>query len=260
MAGIVAVPTREQLLHFCAEAPIERVFIEDLARAGLGRLAAVADGERLTAVCHIGANIAPAGEGCGVFAELMRGSGARMIIGKEHAVGALWSAARQLLPEPREDRPGQPVYTIDQPPAPGSTGLRQASLSDFDLLLPACAAAHAGELGVNPLRDEAGAFRRRVRRQIERGRSWLWERDGTILFKAEASAWTPSVVQLQQVWVDPSARNRGYARRGMGDLCRLLLDRVPAVCLFVRAENAAAIRLYEVVGMRRVGAYRSILF
>jgi predicted GNAT family acetyltransferase len=81
-----------------------------------------------------------------------------------------------------------------------------------------------------------------------------------IRFKAEASAWTPSAVQLQQVWVDPTSRNRGDAKRGMRDLCRLLLDRVPSVCLFVRPENASAIRVYEAIGMRRVSSYRSLIF
>ena len=84
--------------------------------------------------------------------------------------------------------------------------------------------------------------------------------DGTIRFKAEASAWTPSAVQLQQVWVEPSVRGRGYAQRGMRDLCRQLLERVPAVCLFVRAENAVAIHVYESIGMRRTIAYRSLIF
>ena len=60
-----------------------------------------------------------------------------------------------------------------------------------------------------------------------------------IAFKAEASAWTPSAVQLQQVWVDPQLRDRGYAKRAMRDLCRRLLEQVPAVCLFVRPENDA---------------------
>ena len=67
-------------------------------------------------------------------------------------------------------------------------------------------------------------------------------------------------MQIQQVWVDPSVRGRGYAQRGMRDLCRMLLDRVPRVCLFVRPENAPAIRVYEAVGMRRVLAYRSVIF
>ena len=73
-------------------------------------------------------------------------------------------------------------------------------------------------------RDPEG-FRWRTRSQIEEGRSWLWVERGTILFKAEASAWTPAAIQIQQVWVDTPARNKGYAQRGMRDLCRLLLER-----------------------------------
>jgi predicted GNAT family acetyltransferase len=81
-----------------------------------------------------------------------------------------------------------------------------------------------------------------------------------IRFKAEASAWTPAAVQLQQVWVDPQARRRGYGRRALADLCRLLLERVPAVCLFVRPENLPALRLYDSVGMTRELTYRSLVF
>jgi predicted GNAT family acetyltransferase len=62
------------------------------------------------------------------------------------------------------------------------------------------------------------------------------------------------------VWVDPVARGRGYAQRGLRDLCRLLLARVPTVCLFVRPENTPALRLYEAIGMRRVLTYRSLIF
>ena len=65
---------------------------------------------------------------------------------------------------------------------------------------------------------------------------------------------------LQQVWVDPGVRGCGYAQRGMRDLCRLLLRLVPVVCLFVRAENAPAIRVYEAIGMRRTISYRSLIF
>ncbi len=133
-------------------------------------------------------------------------------------------------------------------------------MADFGRLVTACAAAHELELGIDPLARDADAFRWRTQAQIEEGRSWLWEDGGTILFKAEASAWTPRAVQIQQVWVDPEVRGRGYGRRGMQDLCRFLLQRVPTVCLFVRAENDPAIRLYETIGMRRAGSYRSILF
>ena len=84
--------------------------------------------------------------------------------------------------------------------------------------------------------------------------------DGVIRFKAEASAWTPSAVQLQQVWTDPEARGRGDASRALRDLIRLLLERVPTVCLFVRPENAPALALYDRIGMERTHTYRSLLF
>ena len=60
--------------------------------------------------------------------------------------------------------------------------------------------------------------------------------------------------------MDESVRREGYGKRGLSDLCRLLLESTPAVCLFVRPENEAAIRLYEAIGMRQVGSYRSVLF
>ncbi len=90
--------------------------------------------------------------------------------------------------------------------------------------------------------------------QIEQGRSWLWREENRVLFKAEASAWTEKAVQLQQVWVEPELRGRGYASRALADLCRLLLASTPIVCLFVRPENAPAIALYERIGMRRDAA------
>jgi ribosomal protein S18 acetylase RimI-like enzyme len=253
-------PRLDQILAFCADDPIERVFLEDVARRGLGRFAALEHGGRLTALCHVGANVVPSGRGCAAFAELTASGSPRMVIGEEHAVGELWDAARGRMATPREDRPGQPVYVIDKPPEPGDTDLRDATAADFDLLVPACAAAHREEIGVDPLARDPEAFRWRTRVQIDEGRSWLWEENGTILFKAEASAWTPRAVQLQQVWVDPVVRNRGFAKRGLRDLCRRLLERVPAVCLFVRPENTPAIRVYDGIGMRRVFNYRSLVF
>ena len=258
MAHIVEPPL-DQILRYCADDPVERVFLEDVARRGLGRFAGIQEDGRLVALCHTGANVVPSGRGCGAFAELTARAGARMLIGEQRAVSDLWEVARRKLPAPREDRPGQPVYTISDAPEPGETGLRPAQLADLDLLLPACARAHEVELGIDPLARDANGFRWRTRTQIETGRSWLWAEDGVILFKAEASAWTPEAVQLQQVWTDPAARRAGNGSRGLRDLIRLLLGQVPRVCLFVRADNEPAIRLYDTVGMQHVLDYRSVL-
>ncbi len=253
-------PRLEQILEFCAEDPVERVFLEDVARRRLGRFTAFADNGRLTALCHVGANIVPSGADCGRFADVAARGRARMIIGDERAVTELWVDLAERMPKLRDDRPGQPVYAMSEPPGAGETGLRAATEDDFELLLPACAAAYEEEIGDDPMARDPDAFRWRTRSQIEEGRSWIWVERGTILFKAEASAWTPSAVQVQQVWVDPPARNKGHAQRGMRDLCRLLLDRVSTVCLFVRPENAPAIRVYEAIGMKRCGSYRSLIF
>ncbi len=253
-------PSSRQVLDFCARAPIERVFLEDIARRGLGHFTALESSTGdLTALCHVGANVVPSGDGCGAFADATVRGTSRMLIGESGAVSALWDAARDRLPVPREDRPGQPVYTIAVPPEPGGTGLRPATKADVDLLLPACLAAHELELGVDPAGRDLEAFRWRTEAQIEDGRSWLWLEDDVILFKAEASAWTPSAVQVQQVWVDPQARGQGHAGRGLRDLCRLLLETTPTVTLFVRTDNEPAIALYESIGMRKALEYRTLL-
>jgi GNAT superfamily N-acetyltransferase len=260
MARLVKRPQLEEILAFCAEDPIERVFLADVARRGLGRFAALRDGDRLTALCHLGANVVPSGDGTAGFAELAVRARPRMLIGDEEAVSELWSAVEDELPPPREDRPGQPVYVLEEPPPPGSSGLRPAELGDLELLVRTSAAAYVEEAGIDAYARDPALFEWRTRTQIEERRSWLWEKNGKILFKAEASAWTRHAVQLQQVWVEPELRGRGYAKQGLADLCRLLLETTPAVCLFVRPENRVAIRLYESTGMCRVGAYRSLIF
>ena len=254
------IPSIAQVLAFCAEDPVERVFLEDVARRGLGRFSAVEEYGRLTALCHLGANVVPSGRGCGAFAEITSRSRARMLIGEQGAVSELWAAIDSRMPAPREDRPGQPVYVLDEPPPPGDSGLREATTRDLDLLVPACAEAYFEEIGIDPLRRDREGFRWRTQAQIGEGRSWLWLEGETILFKAEASAWTPQAVQLQQVWVAPAARSHGYGKRGMRDLCRRLLEQTPTVCLFVRSDNAPAIRVYEAIGMRRTISYRSLIF
>jgi len=152
-------PKLDQILAFCAEDPVERVFLEDVARRRLGRFTALADNGRLTALCHVGANVVPSGADCGRFADVAARGRARMIIGDESAVTDLWSDLAERMPQPRDDRPGQPVYAISEPPAAGDTGLRPAGERDIALLLPACAAAHEEEIGVDPMARDPDGFR-----------------------------------------------------------------------------------------------------
>jgi uncharacterized protein len=164
IGNVVAVdPTLDEILAFCAEEPIERVFLEDIARRGLGKFSAFAADGRLAALCHVGANVVPTGVGCGAFAGAVVRGQPRMIIGEESAVDALWSAAAPGMPRPRDDRPGQPVYALDAPPPAGESRLRPATLADLDLLVPACAAAHREEIGIDPMQRDPNGFRWRTR-------------------------------------------------------------------------------------------------
>jgi uncharacterized protein len=260
MPRLVRRPDLRKILAFCAEAPVERVFLEDVARRGLGRLSALEDGGRLSALCHVGANVVPSGRDTARFAEVAAEADPRMLVGEEGAVGELWDALRHTLPQPLDDRPGQPVYVLEQPPPPGETGLRAATLADLDVLVEASARAYVEEVGVDAYRRDPALFEWRTRAQVDQARSWIWRQNGHIFFKAEASAWTDKAVQLQQVWVEPELRGQGHGKRGLADLCRLLLEKTPTVCLFVRPENAPAIALYESIGMRRTITYRSLIF
>jgi hypothetical protein len=69
-----------------------------------------------------------------------------MIIGEQGAVDELWAEVGRRMPDPRDDRPGQPVYVLEDAPERGETGLRAATLNDLELLVPACAAAHREEI------------------------------------------------------------------------------------------------------------------
>ena len=186
-----------------------------------------------------------------------------MIIGEERAVGELWrEAARRACRAPRADRPG-PARLRDRRAARSraTPACGAATLDDLERLVPVCAAAHEVELGVDPLARDAEGFRWRTRAQIAEGRSWLWIEDGVDPLQGGGvglDAAPPS--RSSRCGSTRRCAAAGYGARGMRDLCRLLLATTPIVTLFVRTENAAAIALYESIGMRLVGRYRSLLF
>src|SRR5262249_15444381 len=109
LCGVIVVPELDEVLDFCAEDPVERVLLEDIARRGLGRFVARRGNGKLDALCHVGTNIVPSGQGCEAFAERALERKARMVVGAEPAVDELWDAVRERLPAPRDDRPDQPV-------------------------------------------------------------------------------------------------------------------------------------------------------
>ncbi|HUJ14536.1 MAG TPA: GNAT family N-acetyltransferase [Thermoanaerobaculia bacterium] len=185
----------------------------------------------------------------------------RAIISPAVLVDALWRRLHSLLDPPTVVRMSQPVYAIsgrfDFP------DLREARFStprDLDALVPACAAMHKEEVGIDPLERDAIGYRERIRELVEKKRSIIRVDNGHIAAKCEFSAVTPDAVQLMGVWTDPSLRRRGFGRALLREVCGHLARKGKSVTLFVNDFNRPAIALYESLGFRQIGVNRALIW
>jgi ribosomal protein S18 acetylase RimI-like enzyme len=191
---------------------------------------------------------------------LDRHSPPRMMVGRREQVHAL-HRARRLAPTPREVRDPQPLMALcrGRLRAEGSPSVRRAQPGDLDLLVVAAAAMHREEMGIDPLAIDPAGWRARMAVLIARGWSWVWIEGGEVLFKAELSAWTAEVVQVQGVYTAPSARGRGIATAGLAAVCEALHAEVPTCSLYVNHFNVAALRVYTRLGFETVGEFATII-
>lgn len=193
---------------------------------------------------------------------LTRGVPMRAMISDAALVEGLWSLIQRRFDPPTVMRLNQPVYALTGSgrTLPDLELVRYANLTDLDALVPACAAMHLEEVGINPLDRDAAGYRERIRELIYRRRSFILVDGGRIVFKTELSAITDQTVQLMGVWTAPNARQKGFARRGLAEICGHLMHRGQAVTLFVNDFNAPAIHLYEALGFRRIGCNRALIW
>src|SRR3954464_8542269 len=185
----------------------------------------------------------------------------RAIISPAHLVEMLWARLRTRLDPPTVVRMNQPVYAIrGRLDFSDLKESRYATMRDLDALIPACAAMHKEEVGIDPLERDAAGYRERVRELIERKRSMIRVIDGAIASKCEFSAVTNDVVQLMGVWTDPRFRRRGFAKETLREVIGHLFRKGKAVTLFVNDFNTGAIALYESLGFRRIGVNRALIW
>ena len=185
----------------------------------------------------------------------------RAIISPAPLVEALWDGVKDRLDPPTVVRMNQPIYAIrgrlDYPDLKESG---YSTMRDLDALVPACAAMHAEEVGIDPLERDAAGYRERVRELVEKKRSVIRKAQGVIVSKCEYSAVTPHCVQLMGVWTNPRARRRGYALGMLREVCGHLARKGRTVTLFVNDFNAPAIALYESLGFQRIGMNRALIW
>ncbi len=185
----------------------------------------------------------------------------RAIISPAFLVEALWTHLRPRTEPPTVVRMNQPIYAIrrrfDYPPL---TLARYSTARDLDQLVPACAAMHKEEVGIDPLERDAAGYRERIRELMERRRSVVRVEQGQIAAKCEFSAVTDEAVQLMGVWTHPRFRRRGLAAATLKEVCGQLFREGKSVTLFVNDFNGPAIALYESLGFQRIGINRALIW
>jgi hypothetical protein len=81
-----------------------------------------------------------------------------------------------------------------------------------------------------------------------------------LCFRASVSAITADAAQIAGVYTPAERRNRGYARRGLSELCTRLFERTRGACLFVNDFNAPALALYDRMGFRPTAEWASAFY
>ena len=185
----------------------------------------------------------------------------RAIISPADLVDRLWKRLQSRVDPPTVVRMNQPVYALSgRVDLPDLTQCRYSTMRDVDAVVPAAAAMHREEVGIDPLERDAAGYRERIRELIEKKRSVILCHDRMIVAKCEYSAVTPEAVQLMGVWTHPQFRRRGFGRELLREVCGHLSRKGKAVTLFVNDFNYPAVMLYESLGFERIGMNRALIW
>ena len=178
----------------------------------------------------------------------------RLVVGEWDQVTDVWGhlSAGGL----RADRDWREVFmTVDPDDAGRRARARPAAAAREDLadLIDVSARAYREETGEDPLATMGEGYVRHVTRNIEEGRTFLVRQRGAHRVQGRDLGALPGRRADRRRLHRAGARGRGLARRGTGELARRLMRGpapagVPAVCLFVREDNAPARRAYERAG------------
>lgn len=217
-------------------------------------------------LCYAGANLIPLrGEATDLhaFADKAMSTARRCssLVGRAELVLPMWRRLEHAWGTARDVREHQPLMALSTPPQCAiDPNVRQVRVDEVDAYLVASIDMFIGEVGIDPrLGDGGRGYRRRVAGLIDAGRAWARFERGQVVFKAEVGSQSPTVGQIQGVWVHPEWRGQGLGAAGTATLASAVVRSGRTASLYVNDFNTVARATYARVGFRQVGTFATVL-
>lgn len=217
-------------------------------------------------LCFAGANLIPLRGEVGdllAFADKAMSTVRRCssLVGRAELVMPMWHRLEEAWGPARDVRDHQPLMALDTAPQCAvDPRVRPVRIEELDAYLVAAVDMFIGEVGVDPrLGDGGRGYRRRVAGLITAGRAWARFEHGQVVFKAEVGSQSPSVGQIQGVWVHPDWRGRGLGAAGTAALAGAVVRSGRIASLYVNGYNTIARATYARIGFIETGTFATIL-
>ena len=217
-------------------------------------------------LCYAGANLIPLrGEAADLnaFADKAMSTARRCssLVGRAELVMPMWRRLEHAWGTARDVREHQPLMALSTPPQCATDPtVRQVRADELDAYLVASIDMFIGEVGIDPrLGDGGRGYRRRVAGLIAAGRAWARFERGEVVFKAEVGSQSPTVGQIQGVWVHPDWRGHGLGTAGTATLASAVVRSGRTASLYVNGFNTVARATYARIGFEQVGTFATVL-
>jgi hypothetical protein len=217
-------------------------------------------------LCYAGANLIPLRGGTDdmyAFADKAMSTARRCssLVGRAEMVLPMWQRLEHAWGAARDVREHQPLMALSTSPSCAvDPAVRQVRADELDAYLVAAIDMFIGEVGIDPRIGDGGrGYRRRVAGLIAAGRAWARFERGQVIFKAEVGSQSPSVGQIQGVWVHPDWRGRGLGTAGTATLASAVVRSGRTASLYVNNFNTVARATYDRIGFTQVGTFATVL-
>jgi predicted GNAT family acetyltransferase len=187
----------------------------------------------------------------------------RMMLGEEKMINSFqrYLDQQSSLLTVTQTAPQQMLVLTDvQATARCAVGLRRARTNELDQVARMNAEGYFELNGVDPATRDPKGFRERILKRIEMGRVWVLNDEGGVAFKVDIVSMTDEAVYLEGILTRSDLRGTGLGSAALSALCRRLLRRHQAVCLFANAENELLLSFYRRIGFAPFASYRLARF